>query len=504
MNDAHYIFILGSAESHYGEGVMAASLASVLASQGVSVAAVKVDHYLNSDAGSLDCNIDGECYVTADGYEADYTLGIYERMTGVKATHMHHITAGQILQRVINDERRGSYRATAVSISQHVVAEYMRSISNISEKENRQCLVVEIGGKLQSIDSALALTAVRSMIEQLPDRCLCVACDGYDIRQNLSRYGIEPDLMLADSECDGTSALPYDGNIFRMPAAVMGSDLYQEALRLLGIETKTVPTAWQPLAQTIEEADDEIRLALVGKYDDAHRSYPSLCEALRIAAAHCGKRLDLRYIPSTALYGSGNNIDHAFADTDAVVVASGDGALGVEGYISALEWCRNHSLPTLGIGLGMQCMAIEFARNVLGIDDATSAEVSSRSANCVIDGCDEQKRMAYMPELKRLGDYPTLVLDFDSHARKAYGNAVITERHRHRYEFDAKKYGEMFAQAGMMITGINPMSQLPDIIELTAHRWYVGVAFNPEYGTWAFEPHRLLKQFMAEAAKRDE
>ena len=498
----NYIFVTGSAESHYGEGVVSAALASALATRGVDVVAVKIDHYLNLDAGSLDCNVYGECYVTADGCEVDRCLGIYERMTGVKASQRHHITAGRILQKVINDERRGSFFGTAVSTSEHVVDEYKQRILSIGESENRQCVVVEVGGNVRSIDSAAAIAAVKAICDDMPERCICVACACH-VEQYLRETGIEPLITLAQEPCEGAMCLPYDGCIYSLPHLMEQSGLLNKVLGKMGIRAARGSSAWLPLVKVMKEADDEIKVALVGKYDDARHSYLSLCEALRINAAHCGKRLVLNYLPSTSFYGSGNSIDDALSEADAVVVATGDGAFGTEGYISALQWCREHNKVTLGIGLGMQCMAIEFARNVLGMQDATSAEISARSAHCVVAECDEQKRMAFMPELKRLGDYPTLVLDFDSKARRAYGNALITERHRHRYEFDAKKYGEEFAQAGMTITGINPQSQLPDIIEIDALRWYVGVSDMPECGLRASDPHPLLKSFIFEAAKHD-
>lgn len=498
----NYIFVLGSAESHYGEGVVAAALASALVSRGVDVATVKIDHYLNLDAASLDCNVYGECYVTADGCEVDRCLGIYERMTGAKASQHHHITAGRILQKVINDERRGSFFGAAVSTSEHVVCEFKQRILSIGERENRQCVVVEIGGTVRSIDSAAAIAAVKAICHEMPEQTMCVACTCI-VEQYLRQTGIEPNIILTSEPCEGATCLPYDGCIYSMPNRMEQSGLINIVLGNMGIKSARGQSAWPTLVKVMKDADEEIKVALVGKYDDARRSYLSLCEMLRIVAARCGKRLSLRYIQSASFYGCGNSAYDALSEADAIVVAPGDGAFGTEGYISALQWCREHNKVTLGIGLGMQCMAIEFARNVLGMEDATSAEISSRSAHCVVAECDEQKRMAFMPELKRLGDYPTLVLDIDSHARRAYGNALITERHKHRYEFDAKKYGDEFAKAGMAITGINPQSQLPDIIEVDALRWYVGVSFRPEFGTRTLDPNPLLKRFISEAAKHD-
>ena len=529
MNQPKYIFVTGGVVSSLGKGIIAASIGKLLQARGYSITIQKFDPYINIDPGTLNPYEHGECYVTGDGCETDLDLGHYERFTDIKTTAANNVTTGKIYQTVIERERKGEYLGHTVQVVPHITDEIKRRMLHLGETGNYDFVITEIGGTVGDIEGLPFLEAIRQLKWELGSDAVCVhltyvpyiAAAGelktkpsqHSVKE-LQGLGLQPDVLVLRTEHPlGRALLDKVGNfcnvekdcvvqcvdlpsIYEVPVKMAEQNLDGVILRKFGILCEGVPELgkWNDFIIRREQATQAINIALVGKYD-LQDAYKSILESLSQAATFNDRRLKTHFIQSEGL--ARGNIESFLSGMDGVVICPGFGNRGIEGKIIAAEYCRTHDIPTLGICLGMQMMVIEFARNVLGLEDANSTEMDPSTTNNVIDLMEEQKSITYVGGTMRLGAYPCN-LAVGSRAFEAYGREHIEERHRHRYEF-SNRYRSEFEKAGMLCSGVNPQSGLVEIVEIPACRWYVGVQFHPEYSGTVLNPNPLFLAFVKSA-----
>ncbi len=507
--NTRYIFITNSAKSSVDEGILAASLANVLSSRGYVVNVAKYDNYLNGDAASFDANHHFECFTTHDGHEADYCLGHYERIAGIQTSKHNHITAGQVMQNVIHNERRGAYKGEIVSAEVHVTEELTRFITRLANNGNVDIVTIEVGGTMSHAMSHIMLCTIGKMQRDFSNNCICIDCsDGGNNLPAFEQFGIRTDITITNQAHDTSSpghdqvSLEFDGNIYEAPLLIAQSKLDAMVLEKLALEPKgnSIDNDWKSFVAKTHNAQNTLTIAIVGNLAHNENAYISLREALKICGWHSNANVVLKHVPSNMLHSG--NIEEHLHDADAIVAAPGIAANGIEGIVEALTWCRINDLPTLGIALGMQCMAIEMARNVLGLADANTTEVNANVTHNVVDLMHEQKQMAYMPESVRLGAYPCQLMT-SSLAGKAYGSSTVQPRHRHRFEFN-NRYRDLMQQAGVTFSGLLPSASLVEIIEMDNRKWYLGCSFQPELSCSAMEPDKLLTDFIHAAMRNKE
>ncbi len=534
--ETKYIFVTGGVVSSLGKGIISSSLANLLIARGYRVTIQKFDPYINIDPGTLNPYEHGECYVTVDGHEADLDLGHYERFTDIHTTRANNITTGRIYRSVIDKERRGDYLGKTVQIVPHITDEIKRAVKALGNTGDFDFIITEIGGVVGDIESLPFLEAVRQLRWELGDNSLCIhltyvpyIAAAKELKtkptqhsvKKLQELGIQPDILVLRTEhhigndmrrkialfCNVApdavvQSIDVD-TIYRVPLRMHEQGLDDIVLRKTHAGPHPEPdmAAWLDFLHKMDNADDTVTIGLVGKYVELQDAYKSINEALFQAATYNTHKLKLVYIHSEKLTDA--DAGEKLGRMDGVIIAPGFGQRGIEGKFAALRYCREHDIPTFGICLGMQCMVIEYARDVLGLPDANSTEMSPSTPHPVIDLMEEQKSISNLGGTMRLGAYDCR-LTAGSRAAAAYGTTDIRERHRHRVEFN-NSYREAFEQAGMACTGINPASGLVEVVEIPSLRWVSGTQYHPEYSSTVLHPHPLFMSFMRAAiAYRDE
>ena len=528
--ETKYIFVTGGVVSSLGKGIISSSLAFLLKARGFRVTIQKFDPYINIDPGTLNPYEHGECYVTVDGHEADLDLGHYERFTNVHTTRANNVTTGRIYQSVIDKERRGDYLGKTVQIIPHITDEIKRNVKLLGNTGRFDYVITEIGGVVGDIESLPFLESVRQLRWEMGDNALCIhltyvpfihAAKELKTKptqhsvKKLQELGIQPDILVLRTEHDIPQEMrrkiaqfcnvahdaviqsPDMPTIYQVPVEMHRQHLDEIVLRKTGVPVEGEPDMrrWITFLDKISSAEKEVKIGLVGKYVELQDAYKSIDESLFQAATYNDRHLNLRYIHSERLNES--NVDEQLSDLDGVIVAPGFGQRGIEGKFTALRWCREHDVPTFGICLGMQCMVIEFARNVLGLAGANSTEMNPSTHDNVNDLMEEQKSISNLGGTMRLGAYDCHLAD-GSRALRAYGRADISERHRHRFEFN-NDYRERFETAGMKCSGENPATHLVEVVELPDHRWYIGTQYHPEYSSTVENPNPIFLDFMRAA-----
>lgn len=530
-----YIFVTGGVASSLGKGILAASLGKLLQARGFRVTNQKLDPYVNVDSGTLNPYEHGECYVTVDGHEADLDLGHYERFMNTQMHRDNNITTGRIYRNVIERERHGDFLGKTVQVVPHITDEIKRNIKSLGMQGDYDFVITEIGGTVGDIESLPYIEAVRQMKWDLGQDCLCIhltyvpflnAAKELKTKPTqhsvkaLQQEGVQPDIIVLRTEHEISQEMKrkvalfcnvdHDSvmqsidasSIYRVPLNMQAEKLDEVVLRKIGFDLSQIPTAdmhdWNVFLEKLETATEEVKITLVGKYVQLQDAYKSICESLVHAAAYNHRKLVLSTVLSDTL--TADNVDEQLHDTDGIVIAPGFGNRGVEGKLSAIRYARERQIPCLGICMGMQAMAIEFARDVLGYKDANSTEFNELTTHPVIDMMEEQKTLLNKGGTMRIGAYPCALKE-STLAYDIYKQPLIYERHRHRYEFN-NNYRSEFEQNGMVCSGINQDSNLVEIIELPMHPFFIGVQFHPEYSSTVLHPHPLFMRFIKEAVMR--
>lgn len=531
-----YIFVTGGVASSLGKGIIAASLAKLLQSRGYSVTIQKLDPYINIDPGTLNPYEHGECYVTEDGAETDLDLGHYERFLGRPTSQANNVTTGRIYQSVINKERRGEFLGKTVQVIPHITDEIKRRIQLLGTKHKYDVVITEIGGTVGDIESLPYIESVRQLRYELGFRNTLVVhltlipymrASGelktkptqHSVKA-LQENGLQPDVLVLRSEMplteevkrkvalfcnvepDAVVASLDVPTIYEVPLMMLDQKLDIVALRKLGLDTERPIDLekWRDFVDRVKHPDKgEVKIALVGKYTELPDAYKSISEAFVHAGATNHVKVRLQYVNSEKI--TEGNVAAVLGEMSGILVAPGFGHRGLEGKIVAVRYARENLVPFLGICLGMQCSVIEFARNVLGLAEANSTETGA-TPDPVIDLMEEQKGITEKGGTMRLGAYPCTLAE-GSHAYRAYGKANISERHRHRYEFN-NKYKDALEAAGMIATGINPDTNLVEVVEVQSHPWFVGVQYHPEYKSTVVNPHPLFVDFVKAAINYQE
>lgn len=528
--DTKYIFVTGGVVSSLGKGIISSSLAQLLLSRGYKVTIQKFDPYINIDPGTLNPYEHGECYVTMDGHEADLDLGHYERFTDIHTTHANNITTGRIYQSVINKERKGEYLGKTVQIIPHITDEIKHNMRLLGETGDYDFVITEIGGTVGDIESTPFLEAVRQMKWEYGRNALSIHLTyvpylkaakelktkptQHSVKQ-LQSIGIQPDILILRTEkelppsmcrkvaqfCNvKTEAVIQSidaSSIYKVPLMMHTQGLDNLVVELTDTEYRNEPNheAWNNFLNKLEKAEKYVTIGLVGKYVELQDAYKSINEALMQAATYNDRKLRIIYIHSENITES--NVDEKLNGLDGIIIAPGFGRRGIEGKFIALKWCRDNNVPTFGICLGMQCMVIEFARNVLKFTDANSTEMNPETPYKVIDLMEDQKNVSDMGGTMRLGAY-NCTLRKGSLAHKSYGSENISERHRHRYEFNSR-YRKEFEDAGLACVGVNPETNLVEVVEIPTLTWFIGTQYHPEYQSTVLNPHPLFMSFVKAA-----
>lgn len=528
--ETKYIFVTGGVVSSLGKGIISSSLACLLKARGYRVTIQKFDPYINIDPGTLNPYEHGECYVTVDGHEADLDLGHYERFTNIRTTRANNITTGRIYQSVIDKERRGDYLGKTVQIVPHITDEIKRAVKKLGLTGDFDFVITEIGGVVGDIESLPFLEAVRQLRWELGQNALCVhltyvpyIAAAKELKtkptqhsvKKLQELGIQPDVLVLRTEhpvtdevrrkialfCNVSADAVFQSidvpTIYEVPIKMHEQHLDEVVLRKTGITPEGEPhmAPWMHFLDKLHAATNPVTIGLVGKYVELQDAYKSIDESLFQAATYNDRKVEIRYIHSEKV--NDENVGELLAGLDGVIIAPGFGQRGIEGKFVALKWAREHDIPTFGICLGMQCMVIEYARNVLGLPDANSTEMNPQTPHNVIDLMEEQKSISNMGGTMRLGAYDCHLRP-GSMAAKAYGREDISERHRHRFEFN-EKYREQFEQAGMQCVGENPRTHLVEVVEVPGKRWYIGTQYHPEYSSTVLNPNPIFLSFMKAA-----
>ena len=546
--DTKYIFVTGGVVSSLGKGIISASIGKLLQARGYKVTIQKFDPYINIDPGTLNPYEHGECYVTVDGMETDLDLGHYERFTGIHTTRNNSITTGRIYKTVIDRERHGDYLGKTIQVVPHITDEIKRRMLRLSEKgtvksekfatasddEQLDFVITEVGGTIGDIESAPFMEAIRQLRWQLGRNAVCVhltyvpylkAAEELKTKptqhsvKELQSMGIQPDILVLRTERHLDNALRMKvasfcnvdlecvvqsedmPSIYEVPVSMQRQGLDAAILRKIGIPVGETPEMkpWHDFLDKQRNAKREVHIGLVGKYN-LQDAYKSIRESLNLAGIYNDVKARIHFINSEEI--TRQNVGEKLEGMAGIIICPGFGQRGIEGKIMAAEYGRTHDVPTFGICLGMQMMVIEFARNVLGYQDANSAEMDEKTPHNVIDMMEEQKSITQMGGTMRLGAYDCELVK-GSRAAQAYNYPLsiihypftIKERHRHRYEFN-NIYKEEYEAAGMKCVGINPAARLVEIVEIPEKRWYIGTQFHPEYSSTVLHPHPLFMSFI--------
>lgn len=533
MGSTKYVFVTGGVTSSLGKGIVSASLGRLLQARGYKVTIQKLDPYINVDPGTLNPYEHGECYVTDDGAETDLDLGHYERFLDIQTSQANNVTTGRIYQSVINKERRGDYLGKTVQVIPHITDEIKRRITLLGEKDEYDIIITEIGGTVGDIESLPYIEAVRQLRWELGvENTVFVhltlvpylSASG-ELKTKPTQHsvkvllesGIQPDVLVLRAEHELDKDLRKKvalfcnveleaviqsidvSTIYEVPLLMKEEGLDVMVLKKLQIEPKESPDLkeWKKFVDLLKSSKKVITIALVGKYVELYDSYKSIIESLTHAGAMNKVKVKVDCIHSEEI--SVDNVSEKLEGYDGILVAPGFGDRGVEGKIISVTYARENKVPFFGICLGLQCAIIEFARNVLGYEDAHSTEMMNNTRYPVIDLMEEQKGVTKKGGTMRLGGY-ACSLQKGSLVQQAYQTEMVRERHRHRYEFN-NDFLETFREHGMVPTGINPESGLVEIMEQPGHPWFVGTQFHPEYRSTVLNPHPLFIAFIKAAIK---
>ena len=531
--ETKYIFVTGGVVSSLGKGIISSSLANLLIARGYRVTIQKFDPYINIDPGTLNPYEHGECYVTVDGHEADLDLGHYERFTNIRTTRANNVTTGRVYQSVIDKERRGDYLGKTVQIVPHITDEIKRNVKALGVTGQFDFVITEIGGTVGDIESLPYIESVRQLKWELGNDCVCIHLTyvpyiaaakelktkptQHSVKQ-LQGHGIQPDILVLRTEkpippemcrkiaqfCnvapDAVIQSPDVPTIYEVPIKMHEQHLDELVLKKTNtpIEGEPDMKPWLRFLENMAKAEKEVTIGLVGKYVELQDAYKSINESLFQAATYNNRKLRLIYIHSEKL--TEDNVAEKLGALDGAIIAPGFGQRGIDGKFVALKWLREHDVPTFGICLGMQCMVIEFARNVLGLTDANSTEMDITTDFPVIDLMEEQKGLSNLGGTMRLGAYDCHLAE-GSKVAKAYGKTEISERHRHRFELN-NDYRERFDKAGLKCVGENPATHLVEVVEMPEKRWFIGTQYHPEYSSTVLNPHPLFLDFIKAAIKQ--
>ena len=528
MGVVKYIFVTGGVTSSLGKGIIAASLGKLLQARGFSVTIQKLDPYINIDPGTLNPYEHGECYVTDDGAETDLDLGHYERFLNIQTSQANNITTGRIYHNVITKERAGEYLGKTVQVIPHITDEIKSSIYALGETGQYDIVITEIGGSVGDIESLPFIEAIRQAKWELgSNNFLTIHLtlvpylkSAKELKTKPTQHsvkllleaGIQPDILVCRSEM----SLPVEirkklalfcnvhinsvieamdaDTIYDVPLLMRKEKLDERVLTKLRLNNKIEPKIdqWKDFLGRHKNPTDEVQIALVGKYVKLPDAYKSIVEAFVHASAEHECKVHIKWVSSEELDDC--DLQREFLDVDGILIAPGFGERGIEGKIKAVQFAREKRTPFLGICLGMQCAVVELSRNLLGLSQAASTEVDQNTSDPVIDLMDDQKGITQMGGTMRLGAYDCKVKK-GTKAFKVYQKDLIQERHRHRYEFN-NKYLKSMEKVGVIASGINPDSDLVEIIELKDHPWFIGVQFHPELKSTVLNPHPLFVNFV--------
>jgi CTP synthase len=532
---AKYIFVTGGVTSSLGKGIIAASLAKLLQARGFSVTIQKFDPYLNVDPGTLNPYEHGECFVTDDGAETDLDLGHYERFLGVPSSVANSVTTGKIYQTVINQEREGAYLGKTVQVVPHITDEIKRRAQLLGQTPQYDVIITELGGTVGDIEALPYLEALRQMRWELgADNCMVVHLTlipylkaakelktkptQHSVKE-LLQTGIQPDILVCRTEhplsmelrrklalfCNVEVQAVIEAmdaeTIYDVPILMLKERLDAVVISKLRLPDRREPDLrkWKEFLGKLKNPLQEVRIGLVGKYNELQDAYKSIWESFVHAGAMNECRVIVEPIHAETLENLKGSPAKYLSHLDGILVAPGFGERGIEGKYAAIKYCREQNVPFFGICLGMQSAVVEFARNVCGIADAASTEVSPDTENPIIDLMADQKTITTKGGTMRLGAYKCQLTE-GSKAFAAYKTTDISERHRHRWEFN-NAYLEQIEAAGLKATGINLESGLVEIVELPTHRWFVGVQFHPELKSTVETPHPLFVDFVKACLK---
>ena len=531
LSKPKYIFVTGGVASSLGKGIISASIARLLQARGYSVTIQKLDPYINVDPGTLNPYEHGECYVTEDGAETDLDLGHYERFTNQPTSKSNNVTTGRIYKSVIEKERKGEYLGKTVQVIPHITDEIKRRIQLLAQTKKYDVIITEIGGTVGDIESQPFIESVRQLRYSLGYRNTALvhltlipymAASGelktkptqHSVKALLEN-GLQPDILVLRAEHPLSTALKrkvalfcnVDANavmesidvptIYEVPLKMHEQHLDEVVLDKLNLTADKEPdmAAWSAFVEKVKHPSKKIEIALVGKYTELPDAYKSICESFIHAGAVNDCKVKLRYVNSEKI--TRESAAAQLGKMSGILVAPGFGNRGIEGKIEAVRFARENNIPFLGICLGMQCAVIEFARHVMGLSDANSSEMEQATAHPVIDLMEEQKGVTAKGGTMRLGAYPC-ALKKGSKVAAAYGKLNISERHRHRYEFN-NDYLEQFEAAGMKAVGVNPDTNLVEVVEIENHPWFIGTQYHPEYKSTVLSPSPLFVAFVKAA-----
>ncbi|WP_159947376.1 CTP synthase [Polaribacter septentrionalilitoris] len=533
MSNTKYVFVTGGVTSSLGKGIIAASLAKLLQQRGFSVTIQKLDPYINIDPGTLNPYEHGECYVTDDGAETDLDLGHYERYLNIPTSQANNVTTGRIYQSVIDKERRGDFLGKTVQVIPHITDEIKHRIQLLGDTGEYDIVITEIGGTVGDIESLPYVESVRQMLwEKGEDNAIVIhltlipflAAAGelktkptqHSVK-SLMQSGVSPDILVCRTEhqisddikrklalfCnvkkeDVIQSIDAE-TIYDVPNLMLEEGLDEVVLKKLKLTSEKKPElkVWNEFLRKHKNPTSEVEIALIGKYIELQDSYKSITEAFIHAGSSNETKVKVRWVHSESL--TPKNYENKLKGVDGILVAPGFGDRGIDGKIKAVQYARENKIPFFGICLGMQMAVIEFSKNVLGLVDAFSTEMKKDCKNPVINLMESQEDVTDKGGTMRLGAWDCK-LEKDSKIHGAYQKELISERHRHRYEFNSD-YKDQIELKGMKATGINPRTGLVEVVEIPSHPWFVGVQYHPEYKSTVLNPHPLFVDFIKAALK---
>ena len=531
MSNTKYVFVTGGVTSSLGKGIIAASLAKLLQQRGFSVTIQKLDPYINIDPGTLNPYEHGECYVTDDGAETDLDLGHYERFLNIPTSQSNNVTTGKIYQSVINKERKGEFLGKTVQVIPHITDEIKRRIQILGETGDYDIVITEIGGTVGDIESLPYVESVRQMLwEKGEENAIVIhltlvpylAAAGelktkptqHSVKM-LMQSGVSPDILVCRTEHEISDDIKRKlalfcnvkkedvvqtidaETIYDVPNLMLEQGLDSVVLRKLKLCSKGEPElkVWNEFLQKHKNPKHEVEIALIGKYIELQDSYKSITEAFIHAGSSNETKVKVRWIHSESL--AVDNVEEKLKGVNGILVAPGFGDRGIDGKIKSVQYARENNIPFLGICLGMQMAVIEYSKNVLGLEDAFSTEMKKDCKNPVINLMESQKNVTEKGGTMRLGAWDCKLTE-NSNAYNAYKSENISERHRHRYEFN-NDYLDQIELEGMKATGFNPKTGLVEVVEIPSHPWFVGVQYHPEYKSTVLKPHPLFVDFIKAA-----
>ncbi|MBT7136087.1 MAG: CTP synthase [Polaribacter sp.] len=534
MSNTKYVFVTGGVTSSLGKGIIAASLAKLLQQRGFTVTIQKLDPYINIDPGTLNPYEHGECYVTDDGAETDLDLGHYERFLNIPTSQANNVTTGKIYQSVINKERKGVFLGKTVQVIPHITDEIKRRIQILGDTGDYDIVITEIGGTVGDIESLPYVESVRQMLwEKGEENAIVIhltlipylAAAGelktkptqHSVKM-LMQSGVSPNILVCRTEHEISDDIKRKlalfcnvkkedviqsidaETIYDVPNLMLAEGLDEVVLKKFNLSSEQQPElkVWNEFLKKHKNPNSKVEIALIGKYIELQDSYKSITEAFIHAGSSNETKVKVRWIHSESL--TVENIENKLKGVNGILVAPGFGDRGIDGKIKAVQFARENKIPFFGICLGMQMAVIEFSKNVLGLTDAFSTEMKKECKNPVINLMESQKEVTEKGGTMRLGAWDCNVSK-NSKAYNAYQSEFISERHRHRYEFN-NEYLEAIESAGLKATGVNPKTGLVEVVEIPSHPWFVGVQYHPEYKSTVLNPHPLFVDFIKAALKQ--